>query len=488
MPPNNKVEDVTQASVALSSWDEYVSKVLDRLVELYTTRIRPLEEKCEFDVLKPSWFAEAIYQRRPFVTFIGPFSSGKSTFINYLLEDSVLATGPQPVTDKFNVVMWGEAIQHLHGRSLIANSNQPFRALAQFGDALQEAFEGTLAPHPILRSVSLVDTPGVLEAAGDMRKRRYEYTKVIRWFVEKSDLVFIMFDPSKLDAGPELRKVFKSSLKNNESKLRIILNKADTVTTQELMRVYGCLFWNLANLVTSTEPPQVYVSSFWEKPYQFGTNHELFSAEKADLLYDLTERIPLQSLDRRVADVIRRGNQVLVHSYACGSIRERMPMCCGVEKAQAEEMAQLGSTFKTVATRHKLAATDFDSPAEYQAFFDRVELMKLPPLSKVEGMLDALRRCINDELPELLRPIHETPVEDPRTRKQAILLQRTYNEQMVREREGLYQSPDPNMPRVQSHTAEAFPAQPYTDAEVLAMLKQMLASQPQAFSPKEGES
>jgi hypothetical protein len=336
--------------------------------------------------------------------------------------------------------------------------------------------------------VSLVDTPGVLEAAGDMRKRRYEYTKVIRWFVEKSDLVFIMFDPSKLDAGPELRKVFKNSLKNTESKLRIILNKADTVTTQELMRVYGCLFWNLANLVTSTEPPQVYVSSFWGKPYQFGTNHELFSAEKADLLYDLTEKIPLQSLDRRVADVIRRGNQVLVHSYTCGSIRERMPMCCGVEKAQAEEMSQLGSTFKTVATRHKLAATDFDSPEEYQTFFDRVELMKMPPLSKVEGMLDGLRRCINAELPELLRPIHDAPVEDPRTRKQALLLQRTYNERMMREREGLYESPHPNVSDVPSHTTGAFPAQSYTDAEVLAMLKHMMASHPRAFSPKEGES
>eukprot|EP00658_Telonema_sp_P-2_P053296 TRINITY_DN41780_c0_g1_i1.p1 TRINITY_DN41780_c0_g1~~TRINITY_DN41780_c0_g1_i1.p1 ORF type:complete len:104 (-),score=14.14 TRINITY_DN41780_c0_g1_i1:83-394(-) len=103
-------------------------------------------------------------------------------------------------------------------------------------------------------------------------------------------------------------------------------------------------------------------------------------------------------------------------------------------------------------------------------------------------MLEGLRRCINDELPELLRPIHETPVEDPRTRKQAILLQRTYNERMMREREGVYQSPDPNVPNVPSHTTEAFPAQSYTDAEVLAMLKQMLASQPQVFSPKEGES
>lgn len=409
------------SSPALSSWDNHVSSVLDKLTEIYRQHIHPLEVAYDYSRFKPSWFAESINQRRPFVVFIGPFSTGKSTFINYLLQDNILPTGPQPVTDKFNVIMWGPAVQRLNGRTLVANGSLPFRALAQFGDAFQESFEGTLSPHPLLRAVTLVDTPGVLEAAGDLRKRRYEYTKVVKWFVEQGDLIFVMFDPSKLDAGPELRRVFKHSLHNCESKLRIVFNKADTVTAQELMRVYGCLFWNLANLVTSTEPPRVYVSSFWSQPYRPYTDHQLFEAEKADLLYELTEIVPVHSLDRRVANVIRHANAVLVHSCVCGVIRERLPWCCGVERAQAREMACLPDTFGEIATREKLASTDFENGEAYRLFLDCGELQGMPPLSKMRHLVDRLRQCINADLPNLLQPIHDAPVEDPRKRKLALL-------------------------------------------------------------------
>ncbi len=34
-----------------------------------------------------------------------------------------------------------------------------------------------------------------------------------------------------------------------------VLNKADMCEPQELMRVYGSLFWSLSNLIHTTEPP-----------------------------------------------------------------------------------------------------------------------------------------------------------------------------------------------------------------------------------------
>ena len=49
--------------------------------------------------------------------------------------------------------------------------------------------------------------------------------KVMKWFVEHADLIFVMFDPTKLDAGAELRSVFRTALKGHESRIRIVLNK-----------------------------------------------------------------------------------------------------------------------------------------------------------------------------------------------------------------------------------------------------------------------
>ena len=52
-------------------------------------------------------------------------------------------------------------------------------------------------------------------------------------------------------------------MKGQESKMRIILNKADTVSARELVKVYGTLMWNISPMSKRVEPPRVYVGSFW---------------------------------------------------------------------------------------------------------------------------------------------------------------------------------------------------------------------------------
>ena len=52
------------------------------------------------------------------------------------------------------------------------------------------------------------------------------------------------------------RSLFTSALKGAESRVRIVLNKADSVGHHELMKVHGALFWNLSNLITTSEPPR----------------------------------------------------------------------------------------------------------------------------------------------------------------------------------------------------------------------------------------
>ena len=57
--------------------------------------------------------------------------------------------------------------------------------------------------------------------------------------------------------------------------LRCILNKADQVDRQKLMRVYGALMWSLGKVIKSPEVLRVYIGSFWDQPLMYEDNGKL---------------------------------------------------------------------------------------------------------------------------------------------------------------------------------------------------------------------
>lgn len=420
------------------SWDSHIKHVLIELEKIYFQRIRPIEVKFDYDMCCPSWFGESMVQKKPFITFLGPFSAGKSTFINYLLQGNLLSTGPQPVTDRFTVISHAKDVQKIPGRVLMADSKQPFRGLNQFGGVFGEVLEGITHPHPILQSVTLIDTPGVLETAGNAHSRRYDYVNACRWFVEKSDLVFVMFDPTKLDSGEELRAVFQQALRGHESKIRIILNKADTVEPQELMRVYGALFWNLSALVATTEPPRVFISSFWEQPYRMGTDHELFTEEKADLIYHITTVVPMQALDRRVASVLQRATRVIAFAILCATYKTKMPSLFGKAKARKQFIEDLPQICEDLANKYRCSVADFPKKEVLENFFSRAKTSDFFDMNQLlkRKWIELMRITVDRDLPMLLKPLEESAVVDPNDRKHALLLQREYFKRMSMEAHG----------------------------------------------------
>ena len=131
--------------------------------------------------------------------------------------------------------------------------------------------------------------------------------QVCGWFAARCDLILLLFDPYKLDISDEFRAVrlrlpslcrvltggahlgalgaghhpapapaprrlphptdpppthacqVIGTLKGHDDKVRVVLNKADSVDQQQLMRVYGALMWSLGKVFRSPEVCRVYI-------------------------------------------------------------------------------------------------------------------------------------------------------------------------------------------------------------------------------------
>lgn len=142
----------------------------------------------------------------------------------------------------------------------------------------------------------------------------YDFAAVLEWFAERVDRIILLFDAHKLDISDEFSEVIKA-LKNHEDKMRVVLNKADQIETQQLMRVYGALMWSLGKIVNTPEVIRVYIGSFWSHPLRNTENRRLFEAEAQDLFQDI-QSLPQKAAVRKLNDLIKRARLAKVRKDA----------------------------------------------------------------------------------------------------------------------------------------------------------------------------
>ena len=185
--------------------------ILDRLKTIYSQKLRPLERRSLYHELREPALSDAWFDARPMVLLLGQYSVGKTSFIRYLLGRNFpnQHIGPEPTTDRFLAVMYGEREKVTPGNALTSQPDTPFHSLRHYGTNYLDKLQAVSLPAPILRRITLVDSPGV--QAGEKQKggRGYDFLEVIKWWAQHSDRVLILFDPNKLDISDEFRSVIE---------------------------------------------------------------------------------------------------------------------------------------------------------------------------------------------------------------------------------------------------------------------------------------
>lgn len=222
----------------------------------------------------------------PFVFLLGNHSSGKSSFVNYILNRKVQTAGVAPTDDCFTIIAPGPKDVDRDGPSFIGDPDMGFSGLKSFGPTLIHHTQLKVRSGTAISDFMIVDTPGMIdsplirESYNNAQKssspspystlksqdeatqqyyrsminanmdRGYNFEDVIKWYAERADVILLFFDPDKPGTTGETLSILTNSLQGMDHKLHIILNKADQFKRiHDFARAYGSLCWNLSKVL-----------------------------------------------------------------------------------------------------------------------------------------------------------------------------------------------------------------------------------------------
>jgi len=396
---------------------------LKDLKKVYETSIKSLEKEYKYKELSNRHFGDPEMFNKPLIVLMGPWSGGKSTMMNYLLgteytKNAFRSTAEPSPGFNFNIAMYGEREEEVDGTEMSAE--WAFSSLQKFGQEFLKKLRGKKMPNKLLERATFAEIPGVLET-GTIRKidRRYPFNDACQWFIDHADLIILVYDYAKLDIGPETEALL-DQLKGRESQVRILLNKADEITAEELLKIQGNLVWNVSPLMASVEPPTMYASSMWSKPYRAGAPKRLLKSQEMSLLKDIKDAID-RRVENRIATARRFAVRVRNHAKMVDCYLTTYKNNKGIfgdKKKVAQDILDNPSKYhiyEGLSTLTNISRYDLPDPDTYRDFFNVHPLYDFPTLQSTctffKGCpLNKLDISIAYELPDILtnfkRKIH----------------------------------------------------------------------------------
>jgi len=341
--------------------DDTSRMVVQRLKSLYMERLRPMELDSHFAHFHDAALTASELEARPQVLMVGQYSTGKTSLVKWVtgIDSSFFDIRPQPSTDKFMAIVHGDEEKVINGDAATCLPELPYSGLSRFGSTFLSKFQVLVEQADILRQITFVDTPGVLSGDKQRTSRGYDFVKVCQWLASRCDLILLLFDAHKLDISDEFKEVIEA-MRNDGDKCRCVLNKADEIDGENLVKVYGALMWNLGKILRTPEVARMFIGSFWEQEYKCKDLERLLNQDRKDLIQELRD-LPRNVCVRRVNEVVARARMVKVHMAICAALRARLPMVgiCGRRRRYERWLCdRLPEVYQEVMKEHQFAPGD----------------------------------------------------------------------------------------------------------------------------------
>eukprot|EP00193_Tetraselmis_chui_P022517 CAMPEP_0177795622 /NCGR_PEP_ID=MMETSP0491_2-20121128/26340_1 /TAXON_ID=63592 /ORGANISM="Tetraselmis chuii, Strain PLY429" /LENGTH=503 /DNA_ID=CAMNT_0019318483 /DNA_START=463 /DNA_END=1976 /DNA_ORIENTATION=- len=354
------------------------TSVSEALKKVYFEKVSPIEQEVGFGSFYSPRLSAGDFNSKPSILLLGQYSTGKTTFLKHLLQRDYpgISIGPEPTTDRFIIVGHGQQDSRIPGNTVAITSTKPYQGLLTFGQGFLSRFEEVQCNNKALEGVTFIDTPGVLSGEKQRLDRAYNFIDVCSWFASRCDMIILFFDPFKLDISDEFRQVIES-IQEHHDKIRVVLNKADQVSSQELMRVYGALMWSLAKVLRSPEVCKVYTGSFpegasvpihepdeSEAGFEDALGEPFFLREEAQLLDEL-KAVPSWTLNRKISEFAKRVRSLKTHLILMRHLRAKIPPLLFRRQVQARLLDNIQHEFNEIKlNKYKLREYDI-APGDF---------------------------------------------------------------------------------------------------------------------------
>eukprot|EP00984_Skeletonema_dohrnii_P025253 scaffold14368_cov214-Skeletonema_dohrnii-CCMP3373.AAC.4 len=290
----------------------------------------------------------------PFVFLVGNHSSGKSSFINYVLGRSVQTAGVAPTDDCFTVIAPGPKDVDQDGPALVGDPDIGFEGLRQFGPTLIHHTQLKVRDGIRNQDFMIIDSPGMIDSpvnyggmvsnnskdrsstSSAIMDRGYDFQGVVRWMAERADVVLLFFDPDKPGTTGETLNILLHSLGGMDHKLLIVLNKADQFKKiHDFARAYGSLCWNLSKVIPRKDLPRIFtmclpVASTTDGEAKSSTTTEALDRHaladlhqsRDDVLAEVM-KAPKRRIDNVITNLHDSVHLLLMHAVVAEDVRAR---------------------------------------------------------------------------------------------------------------------------------------------------------------------